>query len=409
MNCANHTERTATAFCQNCGKPICEECCRRSEGLVLCEPCWVARQASFQAGQPATPSAGQPSPATGAWAPVAGHAVPGQGMPYGAPAGAGYRATYGQPPAPFASPVVAGFLGFIPGVGAMYNGQFIKALLHVVIFIVLIGATEHFDLAGILIPAWIFYQVFDAAHTASARRDGRPLPDPLGILDLSQRLGPQTMPPNVQAGTPYIPPVPPVPPPSTGYGAVYGTSYGNAPASKDPNPIASDTVPPAAAAPMGSPYTGVPYSGPSYTGAPGQTGGYVPIPPAAYVVPVVPARPGEPVGAIVLIVVGLLFLLSTMHVFDFDWITRGWPVLLLILGGWLLWRRARPDLTMPPMPPAPPRAGAWASDSTSVNTAGNTPGTAIQRSSLSILPQESHPGSQPDFDGPRAGHKEDAE
>jgi len=31
------------------------------------------------------------------------------------------------------SPGIAMLLGFIPGVGAMYNGQFMKAVIHVVI------------------------------------------------------------------------------------------------------------------------------------------------------------------------------------------------------------------------------------------------------------------------------------
>ena len=38
------------------------------------------------------------------------------------------------------NPAAAAVLGLIPGVGAMYNGQFIKGFIHVVIFAVLVTA-----------------------------------------------------------------------------------------------------------------------------------------------------------------------------------------------------------------------------------------------------------------------------
>src|SRR5258705_149682 len=43
MNCANHPDREHTAFCQNCGKPICQECTRVVGTAVFCEPCLAAR------------------------------------------------------------------------------------------------------------------------------------------------------------------------------------------------------------------------------------------------------------------------------------------------------------------------------------------------------------------------------
>jgi TM2 domain-containing membrane protein YozV len=77
-------------------------------------------------------------------------------------------------------PSAAAVLGLIPGVGAMYNGQFFKGLIHVVIFAVLVSITEYHGIFGIFIAAWILYQSFEAFHTAKALRDGQPLPDPLG-------------------------------------------------------------------------------------------------------------------------------------------------------------------------------------------------------------------------------------
>ena len=65
-------------------------------------------------------------------------------------------------------------LGLIPGVGAMYNGQFFKGFIHVVIFAVLVSITDHYPIFGLFIAAWILYQSFEAYHTAKALRDGQP-------------------------------------------------------------------------------------------------------------------------------------------------------------------------------------------------------------------------------------------
>jgi len=312
MNCANHPDRVATAFCQNCGKPLCAQCTRTVDGLVLCEPCLLARvQASSGPTQASS---------TSGFTPVGAAANPG--------AQAGYIPVSGTPPQPYQpvpfdspSPVLAGWLGLIPGVGAMYNGQFIKALLHVVVFVILVGASDRFNFIGLLLAFWILYQVFDAAQTAAARRDGRPLPDPFGILDMSQRIGPQssTYPPH-----PYAAPVRP---------------------SRQAAPAAQTAWTPNAAVPSVDPLDQQQEARWQAQAAP-----YVPVPPPIPV-PMAPpalARRGEPIGAIVLIVVGLLFLLSTLGFLNFDWIGRGWPVLLMLLGVWLLVRRARA-----PVPPTP--------------------------------------------------------
>src|ERR1700756_4778288 len=147
MDCVNHSGVTATAFCQNCGKALCPNCVRQGAGgQILCEPCYGAWQAV-------------PNPFT---VPVTPGGVP--------------------------NPGAAALLGLIPGVGAMYNGQFFKGLIHVVIFAVLISITEHYPIFGLFIAAWILYQSFEAFHTAKARRDGTPLPDPLGLNEVGNWL-----------------------------------------------------------------------------------------------------------------------------------------------------------------------------------------------------------------------------
>src|SRR6185437_7562774 len=100
-----------------------------------------------------------------------------------------YQQPFAAAPPGMPSPVVAAVLGIIPGVGAMYNGQFIKGLIHVVIFAALVSATHIWGPFGILIVGWVFYQIFDAYFTATARRDGEPLPDPLGLNEAGNWFG----------------------------------------------------------------------------------------------------------------------------------------------------------------------------------------------------------------------------
>jgi TM2 domain-containing membrane protein YozV len=146
--CANHPQTGAAAYCRTCGKPLCDQCKRDVRGVIYCEECLAAR-----VGDPAMAGAVPP--------PIPGTAAtPGSG-----------------------NPVLAAILGFLfPGVGAMYNGQFAKALVHVGVFILLIKLTDDTNgLFGLGIAAWIFYMAFDAYHTARARQLGMPAPDFLGI------------------------------------------------------------------------------------------------------------------------------------------------------------------------------------------------------------------------------------
>src|ERR1700761_7499444 len=159
------------AYCQQCGKALTNETIRRAGSAVYCEPCLVARLEGAGAGAAGT-AAG--------WAPVSG---PG---PATAPAGG----PTGVPSANEPSPWLAAFLGLIPGVGAMYNGQYAKGVAHLVIFAVLDSLAHNVhDIFGLLVAGWIFYQVFDAYHTAKARRDGTPLPNPFGLNDIGDRMG----------------------------------------------------------------------------------------------------------------------------------------------------------------------------------------------------------------------------
>jgi TM2 domain-containing membrane protein YozV len=262
MNCLNHPEVPAAAYCQNCGKALCTDCMRSVGGVVYCEPCLSARLSG---------------------AGVAGAPMPGL----------------------HANPLLAGLLGFIPGVGAMYNGQYVKALAHVLIFAVFVSLSDRSFVFGLLIAAWVFYQVFDAAQTAKARRDGLPLPNPFGLNDLGTRLGMTGTTPFV-AGVGSVPPPPPGPA-GQGFGAQGFGAQG----------FGTGTAPPPP---------------PGYTAPPPYTPVNVP--------PVYPTdRHKTPVGAIVLIAVGLVLLLQTLGIFEQEWINKAWPLIIIGIGGWLLYRR----------------------------------------------------------------------
>src|SRR5207249_1866691 len=95
----------------------------------------------------------------------------------------------------------AAVLGFIPGVGAFYNGQFAKGFIHVIVFAILIKLADSVDIFGLFVAIWFFYMVVDAYKTAKAKQLGLPLPDPLGLNNL---LGVQDLSPSVPTAT--VPP-----------------------------------------------------------------------------------------------------------------------------------------------------------------------------------------------------------
>jgi hypothetical protein len=130
MNCANHPEAPAAGYCRNCGKALCAACVRNVRGMLYCEDC-LARVVRT----PAAPPAG----------------------------GAG-------------SPALAAILGFIPGLGAVYNGEYTKAVVHVGVFAGLAAAlSAHISdpyqvFLGLGFVCFYLYMPIDAYRAANARR-----------------------------------------------------------------------------------------------------------------------------------------------------------------------------------------------------------------------------------------------
>jgi len=232
MNCATHNDTAAVAFCRTCGKPLCGTCTRDVRGVIYCEPCLAARL------EGTVPAAGVVPPQTTYQQTVY--------PPAGGP-GFGGAAPVARPAGPNPNPAVAGILaGFFPfGVGAVYCSQYAKGLAHLLIFVMLIFASDHAGrwdwVFGIGIAFFYVYQIIDAVRTAHALQSGQPAPDPLGL----------------------------------------GQTFS-----------------------MGERFD----------------------------------RGKIPVGAVILIGLGVLFLLHTMGIMEngFD---RFWPLILIFLGGWMFYRR----------------------------------------------------------------------
>src|ERR1035438_9359826 len=103
MNCFNHTETPAIAYCRTCGKALCAECRRTAQGTIFCEEHLPDTQGAPGANVPPVPGA-QPWD----WQ---NHVSPSDRAAGAAPISVGVSDV---------SPGLACLLGFIPGVGAIY-------------------------------------------------------------------------------------------------------------------------------------------------------------------------------------------------------------------------------------------------------------------------------------------------
>jgi TM2 domain-containing membrane protein YozV len=172
MKCAVHPDADAVGYCRNCGKAMCAVCVRPVRDVLYCEDCLANVM-----GLPTTPSAGVPALPPAPNMPGSHTAPP--------PSGLG------------PSPLLAFFLGFLPGLGAFYNEQYGKGIIHLAIFLFLFiigvdGAVSGGAEAALWIcisGLWIYMPV-DAYRTAKARLAGQRLDDPLENFSKGKPVGP---------------------------------------------------------------------------------------------------------------------------------------------------------------------------------------------------------------------------
>ena len=146
MKCVKHPETDSVVFCGHCGRALCTECRHEVRGMIYCEDCLAAR-----IGTPGI-------------SPILG---PGAGP----------------------SPGVALALGFIPGVGAIYNGQIMKAIVQVLLFGSLIALSNRVPgpmdaIFGMGAAAFYFYMVIDSYQTARAKAFGQPVQEWFGLGEM---------------------------------------------------------------------------------------------------------------------------------------------------------------------------------------------------------------------------------
>jgi len=196
MKCAVHPEVDATGFCRNCGKALCASCTRDVKGALYCEDCLAAA--------------------------LAGNAA-------------------AQVPQPGVSPVTAAILGIVPGLGAVYNGEYTKAVIQLAIWggLFAAGMSNIGDLTAL---AWIAFGLFPVYLAVEAYR-----------VALARRRG----------------------------------TYEKVVAEADKD------------------------------------------------------RARKPIGAMILIGLGAIALLGNFGLIRGDFIDKAWPVVLIVIGAWLLSRRAR--------------------------------------------------------------------
>ncbi len=316
---SDQTPETPVAFCQNCGKPLNKETVRKVGPAVYCEPCLAARLG------------GQPTDAPG-YTPV------NPGAPGSAPNSP--WSAFRPPTTP--NPGLAAALGLIPGVGAMYNEQYAKGIVHLLIFAVLVTLANSNGIFGLFVAGWIIYMAMEAHHTAKAKRDGAPLPNPFGLNDIGERMGfgPdwtvasaanaardavhatgfQTPPPTNQSATGPAS----ANPNAQAYSAPQTPPWG-APADAYTPP------PPTAYPPYGAP---IPPFNPTYS---------APYPPHSSARPptifATPAPSRFPAGAVWLIALGVLFLLGTEGIFSGFRGETLIGLLILASGAWVFVRR----------------------------------------------------------------------
>jgi Domain of unknown function (DUF5668)/B-box zinc finger len=149
MKCAVHPDADATGYCRNCGKALCPACTRNVQGMVYCETCLAA-----MISQPVTAEGHGPRPA------------------------------------------LAAMLGAVPGLGAVYNAQYMKAVIHVGVFaliVTILSTTNSTGVAtffGIGLGGYIVYMMVDAYRTAMARQSGQMPPELPAVTPMGKAIGP---------------------------------------------------------------------------------------------------------------------------------------------------------------------------------------------------------------------------
>ncbi len=133
--CAYHPTHRAVVRCSACHRPLCPACDHRIKGFPYCQDCIVQGVELLRRSTP--------------W-----------------PSATAER----RPP----SPRLAALCALVPGLGAVYNRQNVKAFLHFLLIIGLFDLADLTDLAifGVGGAVFYFFSILDAYRTAEAVAQG---------------------------------------------------------------------------------------------------------------------------------------------------------------------------------------------------------------------------------------------
>jgi TM2 domain-containing membrane protein YozV len=135
LYCTYHPKNPGVVQCNQCARQLCSACDHRIRGFPFCQDCIVAGVELLRQSQ-----------------------------------SSGTTTTYRN-----SSPFIATLLSFVPGLGAAYNGQTAKAIVHFAIFasffqMAVLTQGVHFFILGVF-GTWVFAAV-DACRTAQLIRAG---------------------------------------------------------------------------------------------------------------------------------------------------------------------------------------------------------------------------------------------
>ena len=130
MKCNYHPTAEAGEFCRACNKPLCSECAHQIKGKHYCQDCLVR--------------------------------------------GAEWAAAVKDLRVPVDSPKRAAVCSLIPGMGAVYNNEYLKAITFFAVFACLVMMGDHIHgIFGFGAFAFLIFTMFDSYRTAEATTRAR--------------------------------------------------------------------------------------------------------------------------------------------------------------------------------------------------------------------------------------------
>ncbi len=130
MKCTYHPTVDSQEFCRACSRPLCSECSHQIKGKFYCQDCLVR--------------------------------------------GAEWAAALKDLRMPADSPKRAACCALIPGMGAVYNNEYLKAITFFAVFAALVVMGDHVSgVFGFGAFAFLIFTMFDAYRTAEAKARAR--------------------------------------------------------------------------------------------------------------------------------------------------------------------------------------------------------------------------------------------